>query len=338
MVLPIKWSELAPDHKKDIQDNHEEMSCMYDLVQFENGLVMPRLFAEEVSDKVYDFKLRDDDIWIVSFPKSGTSWTIENVWSLLNIEDLKKGKDLSLTVPQVVRCPLIESYCCMNKKILEAAKAPSHDDETSETLEDPVETLNKMEGRRLIKSHLPLNFLPPDLLDKNKVIYVARNPRDAAVSWHFFDKIVPMSLFTGSFKKWMDWMISGKYVYSDWFQHFNSFWKQKEHPNLKIVWYEEKKENARGILKDISAFLEHPLSEEDIEMIERKNSFENMKKNPNANPLSGIKGDGKGFQRKGIVGDWKNHFDEEMESMWDKYIEDNVSAFGLEEIKFLEKH
>jgi len=35
---------------------------------------------------------RDDDIWIVSFPKSGTSWTIENVWSLLNIEDLKKGK------------------------------------------------------------------------------------------------------------------------------------------------------------------------------------------------------------------------------------------------------
>ena len=142
-----------------------------------------------------------------------------------------------MTVPQVVRCPLIESYCCMNKKILEAAKAPSHDDETSETLEDPVETLNKMEGRRLIKSHLPLNFLPPDLLDKNKVIYVARyvrrrtsvtfqffefrNPRDAAVSWHFFDKIVPMSLFTGSFKKWMDWMISGKYVYSDWFQHFN---------------------------------------------------------------------------------------------------------------------
>ena len=62
MVLPIKWSELTPDHRKDIQDNHEETSCMYDLVQFESGLVMPRLFAEEVSDKVYDFKLRNSSI------------------------------------------------------------------------------------------------------------------------------------------------------------------------------------------------------------------------------------------------------------------------------------
>ena len=62
MVLPIKWSELTPDHRKDIQDNHEELSNHYDLVQYENGLVMPRLFAEEVSDKVYDFKLRNPSI------------------------------------------------------------------------------------------------------------------------------------------------------------------------------------------------------------------------------------------------------------------------------------
>ena len=71
-------------------------------------------------------------------------------------------------------------------------------------------------------------------------------------------------------------------------------------------------------------------------MIERKNCFQNMKKNTNANPLSGIKGDGKGFQRKGIVGDWKNHFDEEMKSKWDRYMDENISTFGLEEIKFLQ--
>ena len=59
MVLPFKWSELTPDHKKDIQDNHGELSFIYDLVSYETGLVMPRLFAEEVADKVYDFKLRN---------------------------------------------------------------------------------------------------------------------------------------------------------------------------------------------------------------------------------------------------------------------------------------
>ena len=69
---------------------------------------------------------------------------------------------------------MIESYAFMNKKIFDSVEAPSQDDTTAETLEDPVECLNNMDGRRLIKSHLPMDFLPADLLARNKVIYVAR--------------------------------------------------------------------------------------------------------------------------------------------------------------------
>ena len=72
-----------------------------------------------------------------------------------------------------------------------------------------------------------------------------------------------------------------------------------------------------------------------MEIIERKCSFENMKKNPNTNPLSGIEGNGDGFLRKGIVGDWKNHFDGEMISKWKKWMEMNISLNGLDKIKFL---
>ena len=61
-----------------------------------------------------------------------------------------------------------------------------------------------------------------------------------------------------------------------------------------------------------------------------------MKKNPNINPLSGIEGNGKGFCRKGIVGDWKNHFDEEMKSKWDKWMQENISLMGLENIRFIQ--
>ena len=32
------------------------------------------------------------------------------------------------------------------------------------------------------------------------------------------------------------------------FKNF-SFWKHRDHPNLKIIWYEEMKENPQGILK-----------------------------------------------------------------------------------------
>ena len=38
---------------------------------------------------------------------------------------------------------------------------------------------------RMIKSHLPLNLLPDNLLETFKVIYVARNMKDAAVSLYY---------------------------------------------------------------------------------------------------------------------------------------------------------
>ena len=49
-----------------------------------------------------------------------------------------------------------------------------------------------MKGRRVIKTHLPLQLLPPDLKDKCKVIYVSRNPKDTAVSLFYYYKGWPM--------------------------------------------------------------------------------------------------------------------------------------------------
>ena len=69
--------------------------------------------------------------------------------------------------------------------------------------------------------------------------------------------------------------------------------------------------------------------------------FENMKKNPHLTPTSGLglplpKAT---FMRKGIVGDSKNHFDEETMEQWDKMIQERVAGTGLEEIEFFKlKH
>ena len=37
---------------------------------------------------------------------------------------------------------------------------------------------------RVIKTHLPFEFLPPKLLDTCKVIFVGRNPKDVCVSFY----------------------------------------------------------------------------------------------------------------------------------------------------------
>ena len=49
---------------------------------------------------------------------------------------------------------------------------------------DSVEFTAKLPSPRVIKSHLPFEFLPPKLLDTCKVIYVGRNPKDTCVSYY----------------------------------------------------------------------------------------------------------------------------------------------------------
>ena len=43
---------------------------------------------------------------------------------------------------------------------------------------DTIQKLKNAKDPRFIKTHLPLSLLPDDLLEKAKVIYVARNPKD----------------------------------------------------------------------------------------------------------------------------------------------------------------
>lgn len=49
-------------------------------------------FAEQIRD----FQVRDDDVWIISYPKCGTTWTQEMVWLLGNNLDFEKGSKVEL--------------------------------------------------------------------------------------------------------------------------------------------------------------------------------------------------------------------------------------------------
>jgi len=49
--------------------------------------------------------------------------------------------------------------------------------------------VERMPRPRFVKTHLPLSLLPEDLLDKAKVIFVARDVRDIAVSLYHHVKL-----------------------------------------------------------------------------------------------------------------------------------------------------
>lgn len=62
--------------------------------------IMPKLFAQ-CADKLYNFEARADDIWISTFPRSGTTWTQEMIWLICNDLNYEAAK----ATVQMVRFP-----------------------------------------------------------------------------------------------------------------------------------------------------------------------------------------------------------------------------------------
>ncbi len=102
----------------------------------------------------------------------------------------------------------------------------------TDELKDALPTLDKMDfltSPRVLKSHLPAYLLPPNLMDtckvitanrrcgeiwikiqKFQVIYVARNPKDAIVSFYYFHQMVKFFQFTGTLEEFAEYFITNK--------------------------------------------------------------------------------------------------------------------------------
>ena len=167
-----------------------------------------------------------------------------------------------------------------------------------------------------------------------KVVYVARNPRDTAVSYYHHNLLVPGHNYTGDWDQFRQFFKEGLQVFGSYWSHLLGGWKRRNHPNLKFLWYEDMKEDQLGVIEDLCSFLDHPLSAEQKESLAEHVKFDNMKKNPNTNPTAGVdlppgKPD---FMRKGEVGDWKRFFDEETTEEWAAWIQVNIQETGLEKL------
>jgi sulfotransferase len=77
-------SEGCRDYVKVTSDDHPEKFC-----------VLLKKYQETCAKRVKNFKVYDDDVWVVSFPKCGTSWTIEMVWLIINNMDFEMAKKIN---------------------------------------------------------------------------------------------------------------------------------------------------------------------------------------------------------------------------------------------------
>ncbi|KAM7411655.1 hypothetical protein PAMA_021576 [Pampus argenteus] len=191
---------------------------------------------------------------------------------------------------------------------------------------------------RLIKTHLPVQFVPKSFWEQNcRIVYVARNAKDNMVSYFHFDRMNMVQPEPGDWSNFFQRFMQGKMVFGPWYDHVNGWWKKKKtYSKIHYMFYEDLIEDNGKELDKLCCFLGLSHSAEEKNRIAAMVQFDNMKKNNMANYSTVTFMDFKvsPFMRKGKVGDWKNHFtvaqSEEFDEDYKKKMTDPTLQFRTE--------
>lgn len=254
------------------------------------------------------FEARSDDIYVVSFPKSGTTWVQEIVYLVVNNLNFEKAQASVLEN----RFPYLE-YQFPGWKSLTSLNCPT---------------------ARCIKSHLPYSLLPQSIKDRNcKIIYVTRNPKDVLISSYFFNRMMKFLDYKGSLKEYFEKFLNDEVFYGPFWKHVLEFWKLED-SNTLFLKYEDLQRNIAHEIKKIGAFLGKDLTDQEVSLIAEHCSFSSMSKNPATNYSHwtdfGLRNkDEAQFMRKGITGDWKNYFQGDMNDRVEEWVQSHFENSGL---------
>ncbi|KAG9336068.1 hypothetical protein JZ751_003334 [Albula glossodonta] len=274
-----------------------------------HGVSMITYFTDNW-ENVQNFQARPDDIVIATYPKAGTTW-VSHMLDLLYFG--KSSPERGSTMPISERVPFLE---------FTAPGQPSGQRDATIS-NGSVEAADKMPSSpRLIKTHLPVQFVPKSFWEQNcRIIYVARNAKDNVVSFFHFDRMNMGQPEPGDWPSFLQRFQEGKMVFGSWYDHVKGWWEKKQtNPKILYLMYEDLAEDRGRELDRVCSFLGLSLTEEERCKVIEGVGFDAMKKNSMTNYSTDKYMDFKisPFMRKGKVGDWKSHFTVSQNEQFDK--------------------
>lgn len=274
------------------------------------GVLVPGKFKPECVREAINYKPKSDDVFIVTYPKCGTTW-MQNIVVYI----YRKGQEVG--DPQILHtmCPFIDP---MGLGGIENMLQPG-----------------------ALKTHLPFTHVPYS--PEAKYIYVLRNPKDCCVSMYYHTRRAQSENYgNATFDEFYEIFMDGEVEYNDYFDHLMSWYPQRNNKEVLFTTYEDMKKDTRAVVLRVAAFL----GQEYVDAIEKDNNvlnnilrfsgFDYMKTHlekvysrPARKPEDELMRDEKvkepdqkrekiDFMRKGIVGDWKNHFSNEQSDRMNK--------------------
>jgi hypothetical protein len=250
-----------------------------------------------------EFVVKDEDVFITTFPRSGTTWTEQIVHLLVN--NGKQGEQrLTDAVPWVETLP----------------HRPN----------GMIEFLKTIRGRRLFTSHLPYPLMPRLDNTTAKIVYIARNPKDVAISFYFHDQ--SKGGYEGAWEEHFQLFLKGDVHFGSYFDHVLPWWKASQREkNILFLKYEDMKNDHTGNVAKIAAFLGISAAPELIATVVMLSGFKSMTSTPVTNfDWIPQRADVPSHFRKGDIGDWRNHFSAEQSRQMDDLFTEKMKGTGLQ--------
>ena len=270
-----------------------------------NGHIkVPTFISQADMDLIQkEFVVQDGDVFVVTYPRSGTTWTEQIVHLLVN-----EGKQGEQRLTDAV--PWLETLPHRPKGM--------------------IEFLKTMQSPRLFTSHLPYSLMPHFGNKTAKIVYVARNPKDVAISTYFHNQ--SKLGYEGSWEEHFNLFLYNDVGFGSYFDHILPWWQASLSDNhILFIKYEDMKHDHASHVAKIGYFLGREMDTQLIDTVVTLSSFQSMKSNETTNfDWIPQKVDKPKHFRKGDIGDWKNYFSPEQSRQMDDLIIANLKGSGLQ--------
>ncbi|KAL4581737.1 hypothetical protein LXL04_006265 [Taraxacum kok-saghyz] len=273
------------------------------------------------------FKPHPTDIYLLTLPKSGTTWVKALMFATVNRATYNHGNNtLLLTHPLLVSNP---HKCVPYIEQEFIKKTPTH------VQEKPNPCLHA--PPRLFSTHIPYTSLPRLILDSGcRLVYLCRNPKDVMVSWYYFSNKFPHEILTPmTINEMFEVFVKGMVPYGPYWDHVKEYYNAScEHPTkILFLTYEVMKKDTMNQVKRIAEFLGCPFSKEEegnggVDQIIRLCSLESLKEvNKDGEYGDGIPN--AAFFREGKVGGWRNDLTDEMIKILDDITDEKFQDLDI---------
>ncbi len=224
-----------------------------------------------------------DDLFIVTYPKSGTTWIQMIVYQLTT------DGEIEFAHIDEVSPHLEETLVPMGRRISDLPGTP-----------------------RVVKSHLSYRDIPKG---PGRYIYGTRNGLDVAVSYfHQSRKWPPRNQRPRD--EFLRRFMAGRVPYGSWFKHVAGWLRNDQGLNLLVVNYEELSADLEAGIRRIAGFCGIAIDPADMPRILERCSFAFMREHESRFaierrmlPKPAAPPAGTGFIRQGRVGGWRQELD-----------------------------